>query len=159
MVYTIPVPTKNKSMIIYDLSCDNNHKFEGWFRSAEDFEDQLQRDFISCPQCDSHDIRRIPSAVSIASGSPQFAPSPSASTALMPVGIQTMALYRQLIQTIVENSEDVGKSFAEEARKIHYNEAPERSIRGQATADECDALRDEGIQILHLHPVKDEDLN
>ncbi len=77
----------------------------------------------------------------------------------MPVGIQTMALYRQLVQTIVESSEDVGKSFADEARKIHYNEAPERSIRGHATADECDALRDEGIQILQLPPVKDEELN
>ena len=68
----------------------------------------------------------------------------------MPVGTQAMALYRQLVQAIVANSEDVGNSFAEEARKIHYNEAPERPIRGQATTDECDALRDEGIQILNL---------
>lgn len=78
---------------------------------------------------------------------------------MLPVGIQAMALYRQLVQTIVENSEDVGSSFAEEARKIHYNEAPERSIRGQATTDECDALRDEGIQILHLPAAKDDELN
>lgn len=152
-------------MIIYDLSCDNNHRFEGWFRSADDFDDQLQRHFICCPQCDSYNVRRIASAVAIgsrASESAAAALSPSsttASTALMPVGIQTMALYRQLVQTIVENSEDVGKSFAEEARKIHYNEAPERSIRGHATADECDALRDEGIQILYLLPAKDEELN
>ena len=75
------------------------------------------------------------------------------------VGAQAMALYRQLIQTIVSNSEDVGNSFAEEARKIHYNEAPERPIRGKATPDECDALRDEGIQILHLPEMKEEDLN
>jgi len=77
----------------------------------------------------------------------------------MPVGTQAMALYRQLVQTIVSNSEDVGNSFAEEARRIHYNEAPERPIRGQATPDECDELRDEGIQVLHLPAVKEEDLN
>ena len=77
----------------------------------------------------------------------------------MPVGSQAIALYRQLVQAIVANSEDVGQSFAEEARKIHYNEAPERPIRGHATADECDALRDEGIQILSLPAVKEEDLN
>lgn len=77
----------------------------------------------------------------------------------MPVGTQAMALYRQLVQAMVASSEDVGQSFAEEARKIHYNEAPERPIRGQATSDECEALRDEGIQILNLPAVKEEDLN
>jgi hypothetical protein len=82
-----------------------------------------------------------------------------ASTALMPVGTQAMALYRQLVETIITHSEDVGQSFADEARKIHYNEAPQRPIRGQASEDECDALRDEGIQILNLPLPRDEDLN
>lgn len=70
-----------------------------------------------------------------------------------------MALYRTLIQTIVSHSEDVGMSFADEARKIHYNEAPQRPIRGQASEDECEELRDEGIQILSLPLPKEEDLN
>lgn len=152
-------------MIIYDLSCDNDHKFEGWFRSADDFEQQLQTRLITCPQCDSHIVRRIPSAVAISSHATNDGAVSSiqsfagTSTALMPVGVQAMALYRQLVQAIVANSEDVGPSFAEEARKIHYNEAPERAIRGHATADECEALRDEGIQILNLPAAKEEDLN
>ncbi|WP_295003778.1 DUF1178 family protein [uncultured Dechloromonas sp.] len=152
-------------MIIYDLSCDNEHKFEGWFRSADDFERQLQARQIVCPQCDSEVVRRIPSAVAISSNAGNrsevaaSSASASVSTALMPVGVQAMALYRQLVQTIVASSEDVGRSFADEARKIHYNEAPERPIRGQASADECEALRDEGIQILNLPAVKEEDLN
>jgi hypothetical protein len=57
------------------------------------------------------------------------------------------------------SSEDVGSSFPEEARKIHYNEAPERAIRGHATEDECEALREEGIPILRMPTIKDEDLN
>lgn len=152
-------------MIIYDLCCDNDHKFEGWFRSADDFDGQIERGLVCCPQCDSHKVLRIPSAVAISSYAGEERRSDSkpansgGSTALMPVGTQAMALYRQLVQTIVSNSEDVGKAFAEEARKIHYNEAPERPIRGQATPDECDALRDEGIQVLHLPAVKEEDLN
>jgi len=77
----------------------------------------------------------------------------------MPAGTQVAAIYRQLVQAIISNSEDVGTSFADEARKIHYNEAPERSIRGEATPDECEALRDEGIDILHLPALKEEDLN
>lgn len=155
----------NTHMIIYDLSCDNDHKFEGWFRSADDFERQLQTHLVACPQCDSHAVRRVPSAVAISSHANKQGAVASAesaagsSTALMPVGAQAIALYRQLVQAIVANSEDVGQSFAEEARKIHYNEAPERAIRGQATADECEALRDEGIQILNLPAAKEEDLN
>ena len=151
-------------MIIYDLSCDNNHRFEGWFRSADDFESQLERHLVRCPQCDSPTTRRIPSAVAIGGhhdrkeqGDNSALPeAKGATTALMPAGAQFASAYRQLIQAIVNTSEDVGTSFAEEARKIHYNEAPERSIRGQASPDECDALRDEGIDILHLPIVKDE---
>jgi hypothetical protein len=150
-------------MIIYDLNCDNNHRFEGWFQNAGAFETQLAEGLVCCPQCDSHNVRRVPSAVAISGhhteqlGEASVVSSKSpTSTALMPVGAQAMALYRQLVQTIVSHSEDVGHSFADEARKIHYNEAPQRPIRGQATEDECDALRDEGIQILNLPLPKDE---
>ncbi|MBL8429039.1 MAG: DUF1178 family protein [Dechloromonas sp.] len=150
-------------MIIYDLNCDNNHRFEGWFQNADAFEAQLEENLVCCPQCDSHNVRRVPSAVAISghhveqvaesSASSSSAPT---STALMPVGEHATALYRQLIQTIVSHSEDVGHSFADEARRIHYNEAPQRPIRGQASEDECDALRDEGIQILSLPVPKGE---
>lgn len=154
-------------MIIYDLSCDNNHRFEGWFRSADDFDSQLERRLVRCPQCDSATTRRIPSAVAIGGhhqpNEQNNAVAPAlttggATTALMPVGEQLASAYRQLVQAIVNGSEDVGASFAEEARKIHYNEAPERPIRGQVSADECDALRDEGIDILHI-PVLKDDIN
>ncbi len=153
-------------MIIYDLCCNNGHRFEGWFRSAEDFQQQSDRHLVSCPQCDSHDVRRVPSAVAIGSGNTtepaaaiSNAGSTRSSTALMPAGTEVMALYRQLVQAIASSSEDVGAAFADEARKIHYNEAPERPIRGQASQDECEALRDEGIHVLHLPALKEEDLN
>lgn len=156
-------------MIIYDLNCDNNHRFEGWFQNAGAFESQLESKLVCCPQCDSHNVRRVPSAVAISGHHPEQAEretvsTPSAvgstgSNALMPVGAQAMAIYRQLVEAIVNQSEDVGSSFAEEARRIHYNEAPERPIRGEATTDECDALRDEGINVLHLPKLKEEDLN
>jgi hypothetical protein len=153
-------------MIIYDLSCDNSHRFEGWFQSADDFVSQQERHLVSCPQCDSHAVRRVPSAVAIgmhrseengAQHSPTVASATS--TAMMPAGTQVMALYRQLVQAMVNNCDDVGTSFAEEARKIHYNEAPERPIRGDATDEECEALSEEGIAILRLPSIKEEDLN
>lgn len=148
-------------MIIYDLSCDNDHRFEGWFQSADDFEAQQERLLVCCPQCDSHIVRRVPSAVAIGSQLTQQSSlqSAGASTVMMPAGTQAMALYQQLVQAMVSNCEDVGSSFAEEARKIHYNEAPERPIRGDASEEECEALRDEGIPILRLSSIKQEDLN
>ena len=152
-------------MIIYDLSCDNDHRFEGWFQSADDFDAQQERHLVCCPQCDSHSVRRVPSVVAIGSHQAEKTlPQPSsassgASTAMMPAGTHVLALYRQLVQAMASNSEDVGTAFAEEARKIHYNEAPERAIRGDASEEECEALRDEGIAILRLSHLKDEDLN
>jgi hypothetical protein len=67
--------------------------------------------------------------------------------------------YRQLVAALVANSEDVGKEFAREARRIHYIEAPERSIRGQASNEEFEALRDEGIEVLRIAVINKEDLN
>ena len=152
-------------MIIYDLRCDNEHMFEGWFQSAADFDAQIGRQFICCPQCDSHNVRRVPSAVAIsghnlpeAEGQPA-GKAPATGMAVMPAGTQIMAAYRQLVSVMVANSEDVGKSFASEARKIHYNEVPRRAIRGDATAEDLESLADEGIAVMHLPNFKDKDLN
>jgi len=153
-------------MIIYDLSCDNDHRFEGWFRSADEFDAQQHSRLVTCPQCESHIIRRLPSAIAISShrgeSGAEIKAAPRASapgTAVMPAGSQVLSMYRQLVQSMINNSEDVGNSFAEEARKIHYNQAPERPIRGDATEEECEELRDEGIPILRLPAISEEDLN
>lgn len=151
-------------MIIYDLCCDSQHRFEGWFRSAEDFESQLERHLVSCPQCDSLVVRRVPSAVAISSSSPressESVPTQQENiTAAMPVGSQALALYRQLANMVMTMSEDVGNTFAEEARKIHYKEAPERPIRGQTTDEEYEALQEEGIGVIRLPALKKEDLS
>lgn len=152
-------------MIIYDLCCENGHRFEGWFQSAADYESQQERHLVCCPQCDIHVVKRVPSAIAIGSHRPdeynQEASNgkSTASNAMMPAGTQVMAMYRQLVQAMVNNCEDVGRSFVEEARKIHYNEAPERPIRGDATEEECEALSEEGIAILRLPSIKEEDLN
>jgi len=146
-------------MIIYDLNCDNGHRFEGWFRSADEFEAQLAQHLVCCPKCDSHDVRRVPSAVAIGGHKPVHQEKSSASSAVMPVGAQVSALYEKLVKAMIDNSEDVGTAFAEEARKIYYKESPERPIRGEASQDECDALREEGIPVLRLPSIKEEDLN
>lgn len=153
-------------MIIFDLCCDLDHRFEGWFRSAEDFEAQLEQNMVSCPQCDSHLVRRVPSAVAIGGASPETdskaparRPAAAQSTTMMPTPSQMQGLYRQMMTALLATSEDVGEGFAEEARRIHYNEAPERAIHGTTTPEEREALHEEGIAIVSLPAVAEDDLN
>jgi hypothetical protein len=144
-------------MIIFDLACTQDHQFEGWFKSQEDYDSQLSRGFIACPYCNAVEVRRVPSAVHLAK--PANAPAPIVDAPVIQTQAGMLTAYRQLVSAMMTNCEDVGKGFAEEARKIHYQAAPERSIRGEASAADYEALREEGIEVLRLPVVKKEDLN
>lgn len=144
-------------MIIFDLCCKQEHPFEGWFQSQDNYDKQLERSLISCPHCGSSDIRRVPSAVHLAKPV-----NTSASNEPLPaISAQTggLAAHQQLTSAIVKNCEDVGKDFAQEARKIYYMETPLRSIRGEASVAEFETLREEGIEVMRLPTLKKEDLN
>lgn len=138
-------------MIIFDLTCSADHRFEGWFRSAEDFGKQEADGMVLCPYCGSHEVKRLPSAVHLASPTPAVGRPPES---------DPLAAARAFIEDMIRHSEDVGTAFADEARRIHYHESPERTIRGVATADDCAALQEEGIDVLRLpRPKKREELN
>lgn len=157
-------------MIIYDLTCEHEHRFEGWFHNPQDFSDQLERGLVICPQCGSPSIHKLPSAISISrnlqegkavgSGPIASAPAVNSNAPTPPVTpTQAMAIYRQFAKAVATLSDDVGSSFAEEARRMHYNEIPERMIRGQTTDDELAELDEEGIAVMRLPVFKEEDLN
>ncbi len=155
-------------MIVFDLLCSVGHRFEGWFGSADDFASQRDRGLLSCPSCGSADVRRIPSAARVNLGAqPPKPPQPAdpqqpAKTPDMegkdPFAIAQM-LYSRMLDELFTKTEDVGRKFPEEARKIFYDEAPARPIRGQATQDEHDALVEEGIPVARLPLPRGEDLN
>ena len=54
------------------------------------------------------------------------------------------------VQQVMARTEDVGERFPEEARRIHYGEAEARGIRGHASAEDAEALREEGIEVYSL---------
>jgi hypothetical protein len=140
-------------MIVYDLECENSHRFEGWFGSADDYDTQLSGKILSCPMCNSGNVVRRPSASYVNTGAVEK-PSREKQKG-MGGGAQQYAnvspeIVARLIEHIVKNTEDVGNRFPEEARKIHYNEAPERHIRGTATSQDVASLRDEGIDVVSL---------
>ena len=147
-------------MIVYDLECGSGHRFEGWFSSPEDFNSQNYRGLVSCPACGVQQVQRVPSITRFNSGAPEpqqkeqkAPPEPSGKD---PAAVAQI-LYSRLVDEMLLKSEDVGRAFPEEARKIHYREAPARSIRGQATNQEHAELVEEGISVLRL-PVPPRDM-
>jgi hypothetical protein len=145
-------------MIVFDLLCGAGHRFEGWFGSAADFSAQKDRHQLSCPSCGTVKVERVPSPARFNLG----APEPKAPKAPAPVPEKTpemegkdpfaiaQILYSRMLDELLTKTEDVGKDFPAEARKIFYQEAPARGIRGEATREEHDELIDEGIPVARL---------
>lgn len=145
-------------MIVFDLVCAHEHRFEGWFASADDFEQQRKDGLLSCPVCADGVIEKLPSARIGGFAEPAPAAGAVSKPATGDVAERSMNLAR-LLEVVLTHTEDVGEQFAEEARRMHYAEAPERAIRGVATRDETEALLDEGIPVLPLPLPRREDLN
>jgi hypothetical protein len=151
-------------VIIYDFHCELEHRFEGWFSSQDDCERQVKAGQVHCPVCDSSTVARLPSALHVKSpardtrasvpaeegggDTPQAAATAPASA--LPPEMAELRAAMDKLRHWVASTEDVGPAFAEEARRIHNQDAPERAIRGVTTPAEARALAEEGIPVLPL---------
>lgn len=139
-------------MISYSLVCDRAHKFDAWFRSAEAFDEQSERGIVACPVCNSVRVGKALMApavsrmnsdkVSLSSGHPQQS--------------EIRDLLRAMRKKVTSEADYVGDRFAEEARRIHFKEADQRGIYGEATRDEVAELIDDGVDFLPLPNVPEE---
>ncbi|WCM92121.1 DUF1178 family protein [Acidovorax sp. NCPPB 2350] len=150
-------------MKVLDLHCAQDHAFEGWFASEEDFQGQLARGLVECPMCGSTAIRKGLSAprLNLRSGGASPADPPKvppaapggaeADTAVYdPSAKALQAAWLRMARHVMANTEDVGQGFAREARRIHHGEAEDRPIRGQSSPHETRQLLEEGIAVLPL---------
>jgi hypothetical protein len=147
-------------MKVLNLQCHQQHPFEGWFASEDDYQSQRTRDLVECPVCGDSAIQKMPSAPRLNLLTSRLnitAPKePVQPTALdnpeppATAPAEAQVAWLKMVQHVIANTEDVGQSFAEEARKMHYGEAVERNIRGQVTAEEGQSLLEEGIPVLPL---------
>ncbi len=170
-------------MKVLDLQCSQQHSFEGWFGSEDDFQSQLIRGLVQCPLCGNAEITKKLSAprfnlgkavaptlageTAAASTNEATAAEAASSTELVakpsqkgqaaqrpnlsPEAAEVMqAAWLEVAKHVMSNTEDVGSSFASEARKIHYGEADERAIRGHATPDQTMELLEEGIDVMPM---------
>jgi hypothetical protein len=136
-------------MKVLNLRCANGHGFEGWFASDDDYMDQNGRGLVECPLCADKVIMRMPSAprLNLSGARAEAGPAPPPP---QPQPADLQAAFMKAVREMIQRTEDVGPRFAEEARRIHYGEAPERGIRGKASPEEREALRDEGIETFAL---------
>lgn len=153
-------------MIVFDLKCTLGHQFEAWFRSSEDYEEQLALEEIECPHCGDTNLGKALMAPNIGAKGNQEAsrpavPSHSTFDDVGSLGLTTLpdGLRAELKKTldkvrkhVEDNCEYVGDRFPEEARKIHYGETEDRGIYGEATIEESVDLMDEGIDVFALPP-------
>jgi len=161
------------NMKVLDLCCTLGHTFEGWFGSEEDFLSQQARQLVQCPVCGDATVVRRPSAPRLnlsaargdalpASASPQSVDAapvvpgspPTNRGDVLPkereAAAAVQAAFVQAVREVLQNTEDVGERFTEEARRMHYGESQTRGIRGQATPEQRAELHDEGIEVFAL---------
>lgn len=136
-------------MIIFDLRCAGDHRFEAWFKDAAAFEEQRKERLITCPVCGRSDIERIPSSVSVISRS-----RPSPGKAETPREADPRVALKMLHDFLDRHFDDVGDRFAQVAMKIHKGEEEKRNIRGTTSKEEEKTLTEEGVQFIKVPMLK-----
>jgi hypothetical protein len=158
-------------MIVYQLRCSNGHEFDAWFRDGATYDQQGKDGNIGCPHCSDTMISKAVMAPNIAThrttsldmqsstefGSSNFSDHGNAEIRAREVAAKILAAVGQIGKHVAENCDDVGDEFAAEARRIHYGDAEERGIYGQATEQEAEELGDEGIDFHRLPRIRRRD--
>ncbi len=149
-------------MIVFDLSCANGHRFEGWFASTGDFASQKERRLLTCPQCGCDEVVKAPMAPAVGKKGNQRSEQPAvaqpsapharsmSNVPVTPEVEQALVKLAEAQKAALKDSKWVGKSFAEDARAMHYGERDAEAIHGEASLEEAQKLVDEGIDVAPL---------
>jgi hypothetical protein len=145
-------------MIRFSLVCDNGHDFESWFASNESYDFQIEHNLVTCPHCNIVKISKAVMAPAVARGERRKRPAEKKQNVALigPGDVELRKMARDLQARIIDATVDVGAEFPTEARKIHDGDAPERAIRGQASAEEARALLEDGVSILPMPILPDD---
>jgi len=139
-------------VIQYSLHCAKGHRYDAWFKSAAAFDEQQARGLVSCAVCGDGAIEKAPMAPAVARTDGEKVSFSSGH----PDAAKLRELVRAYRQRVTSEADYVGDRFAEEARKIHFEEAEARGIYGEATRDEVAGLLDDGVDFMPLPDVADD---
>lgn len=136
-------------MIRFALRCAEGHRFESWFASGAEFDRLQAGGLLACAVCGDARLEKDLMAPSVSSG------ASSGSERDVPVSLSAPAspaeqALAELRRRVEAASENVGRDFAAEARRIHAGEAPARPIIGEARPAEAKALIEDGVPIAPL---------
>jgi hypothetical protein len=146
----LKAPQPNVSPVIqYSLQCSKGHHYEAWFKSAAAYDEQQVRGLVTCAQCGDPQVEKAPMAPSVARTDHDRVPL----SAAHPEAAKVRDMLRQYRHKVMSEAENVGPRFAEEARKIHFEEVEARGIYGEATRDEVAGLIEDGVEFLPLPDV------
>lgn len=138
-------------MILYQLKCETGHQFEAWFRDGATFDSQCAHGDVECPFCGDYRVAKAPMAPNVVTRSAaEVQAGERASDRAQEVAEQILDAVEKLREHVEETGEDVGDQFAGEARRIQYGESEERTIYGDATAEEAAELDEEGVDYFRL---------
>ncbi|KAB2847813.1 MAG: DUF1178 family protein, partial [Hyphomicrobiaceae bacterium] len=145
--------------------------------SSVAYDRQAKRGLVACPRCGSTEITKALMAPNVKNSGEKrrrtriaatSEPAPASDTALSPPQTthasmptsrkEFIKLMEKVRDHVEKNAEYVGPRFAEEARKIHYEETPARGIYGEATREEVKELGEEGIEVYPI-PALPKDKN
>ena len=135
-------------MILYALTCSNDHSFESWFQSAEAFDRLAGAAHVACTICGSTEVAKPLMAPAVRSGRKTL--MPPADKPLTAPRNPVEAAFAEMRRKVEQNSDYVGLNFATEARAIHDGTAPERSIYGEARLEEAKKLIEDGVPVAPL---------
>ncbi|MBB3861118.1 hypothetical protein GGQ88_002390 [Novosphingobium hassiacum] len=154
-------------MIVFDLQCEPlGHRFEGWFGSSQDFEDQRERGLMACPTCGSAEVAKAVMAPNIGrkgnqivapaatggevvpkAAAPQAAAPQAVANRMPPEVVEMFKAVAAVQAEAIKTSTWVGDKFADDVRAMHYGEKDNAAIHGRASLKEARDLIEEGIQV------------
>ncbi|HEX7389391.1 MAG TPA: DUF1178 family protein [Acidiphilium sp.] len=154
-------------MIHYQLRCEADHEFDGWFKSSAGFERQAARGLLECPRCGTGAVSRALMAPRIGGKNEAPAAQPPGTHAEIPaepvvteqkpetaiggrMPDEVRAALARLRTEVEARCDYVGGDFATEARRIHEGAAPKRGIYGEASQAEAEALAEDGIDVSRI---------
>ena len=129
-------------MIVFNLNCsDCAYSFEGWFEHTKDYNKQIRKGLLTCPSCNSKQIKKGLMAPNV---------SKKSNSKISKRGKSIASNVKKLKKIIEKEFDYVGDKFTEEAKKIKYGEVKERAIYGEASIEQTKELIDEDIDVLPL---------
>ena len=145
-------------MIRYALTCAAGHDFEGWFGGSSDYDDQEGRGLVTCPFCDSAEVKKQIMSPAVAGTKAHKAPSTGPTPQMQAMMMEAMGKVRAHVEA---NFDYVGDTFAREARAIHEGKSEDRGIYGEASPKEVKDLVADGVPVAALppEPPKKSDVN